>query len=778
MTMKNCIDTKVAIGISIYKQPLKWVKKSVNSVINQTTHCWHLRIRCDGKDSIDTETREYLNKIAIDSRISVIYGSENVGTFGNYKILFDDIEADYIIQLDADDYLSVNALERSLADLSNSYEAPYLYSDCALVDQDGKRIGSDLRSCTQWTKDNELISFIPFHMRLVRYSAYKSILGYDKSFFFAGDYDLSLRLSELGDPIHLQEELYFYRVHNLSQSQLHRARTHSEAITASRSALSRRGLDKNNCLLSNCKDETTILFPSTKKVFLVVGMHRSGTSVIARYLSALGIQFGRELLKADIDNPFGYYEDIEILKIQREWFNNTLNHSIFGGWSDWGWTNSDSVSSIGKKSWESIARHYLSKRESNAKDGHWGWKEPRSTLILPFWKNIESSIFVIGCYRSPWDISDALNRIENSLFRENPEFILNLWLLYNQRLVEFEDRYPEFTTLIRAEAFLNSPNKLKNILKTRWNVETLSDLNQDDINLLISRERMPCIELPDPIETLYKIVYPIIFKVWINLNRRSDLTDISFNSSSSQLYQLKLNRIPSYKSNLTVVLVTYNPCHYLIESIASVERYANKQVELIIVDDGSYLADSLEIIKSLKDIGYNIVSQENKGLSAARNLGVSIARTEYIIPLDDDNRLLRPYLNQALMFMLARPNYDFAYGDRIDFGFRRGRFNPGYWHDQNIYHVNKIDACAIIKKSLWCKLGGFDEKMKALEDWDFWLGAYECGAKSAYINEPCFEYRVRENSMLRKHLNNHQEHRQTIDYISSKHANRVSSLLR
>ena len=177
--------------------------------------------------------------------------------------------------------------------------------------------------------------------------------------------------------------------------------------------------------------------------------------------------------------------------------------------------------------------------------------------------------------------------------------------------------------------------------------------------------------------------------------------------------------------------------------------------ELLIVDDGSDQPDALRILHRLKEHGLPVLHRPPKGLAAARNAGIRAA-VRPVLPLDDDNRLLRPYLNTALQLLEHHPSVSLLYGDRIEFGVgaTRRRIRPGPLDRNQLLQRNPIDACAIFRRSLWQRCGGYDEKLTALEDWDLWLTAAKGELKACYLPEPCFEYRIRENSMLRKHLNN------------------------
>ncbi len=82
---------------------------------------------------------------------------------------------------------------------------------------------------------------------------------------------------------------------------------------------------------------------------------------------------------------------------------------------------------------------------------------------------------------------------------------------------------------------------------------------------------------------------------------------------------------------------------------------------------------------------------------------------------------------------------------------------------------NYIDACAVFRKKIWEDIGGYTEMPSRLgyEDWDIWLSIAAQGWQFFHVNETLFEYRVRNNSMIRS-LNSEQ-HELLIQYIYKKH---------
>ena len=236
------------LGISIYGQSVQHLRACIESCLNQKSEqfrlCISARIDGSGEDSAGHDVRVYLRELAEkESVFSLLEGCERLGTFGSYREIFASSQSDYLCQVDADDALAPAALERTVKLIDAYEEASLLYTDCIDVDEDGCPIRLSARQSLPYSEKNILVQFMTFHLRVVRREAYDSVGGYDPSLKYVGDYDLSLKLSEIGDVIYLQRPLYFYRVHDSSESQKHRSEVDWESFKVARAALRRRGLD-------------------------------------------------------------------------------------------------------------------------------------------------------------------------------------------------------------------------------------------------------------------------------------------------------------------------------------------------------------------------------------------------------------------------------------------------------------------------------------------------------------------------------------------------------
>lgn len=205
------------------------------------------------------------------------------------------------------------------------------------------------------------------------------------------------------------------------------------------------------------------------------------------------------------------------------------------------------------------------------------------------------------------------------------------------------------------------------------------------------------------------------------------------------------------KQVISIVIPCYNHGAFLEETLESISKATNKYIpEIIIVNDGSTDALTLSVFERVEAKGYFVLHQENQGLAKARNNGIRIAKGKYILPLDSDNKVLAPYLNEAID-IIEKKSVDVVYGNAKYIGEKIGTWKNHKLDRFKMLYVNHIDACAIFRKETWVKVGGYSEDMPYMgcEDWNFWLKCMAHNKELYFLNKVCFEYRVLSNSMIR-----------------------------
>src|SRR5437762_7465958 len=156
---------------------------------------------------------------------------------------------------------------------------------------------------------------------------------------------------------------------------------------------------------------------------------------------------------------------------------------------------------------------------------------------------------------------------------------------------------------------------------------------------------------------------------------------------------------PIAEGKVSIVIPCFNQGAMLREALASVEQVRNANLlEVIIVDDGSSEAETTRILDEATKGGYCVVSQPNRGPGAARNTGIRLAKGEFILPLDSDNRLRGVYLDEGVSLLKENPSIGVIYSDAEYFGEKTGRWHVQEFDLLSLIRKNFIDVCALYRK--------------------------------------------------------------------------------
>lgn len=515
--------------------------------------------------------------------------------------------------------------------------------------------------------------------------------------------------------------------------------------------------------------------------FIVAGMHRSGTSFLASVLERGGCRMGEVLLAADQHNRPGYFEDVEFVELNRRMFAAVLPADR-PGHRDWGWIEDfDSAPGFGTWAWAidvsrlapSVAEADVLIARRRAQAGEvgdvgdagacWGWKDPRSSLLLDFWDARLPEARYVFIYRSPWDVADSMQRLGADVFLRHPDYAYRIWHYYNRALLTFARAHRDRTIVVSATALMREPKQLAEIVRSRFGIALALEAN--DAAGIVDPELFAAVGPDDPLPSLAAAIHSECADVLRELEAIADLP--SGDPPPPPL------AAPTPKGNAQLAIVTpcFNHGELLIEAIASVERTVSVPYDLIVVNDGSRDPHTLEVLSCLRRAGYRIIDQENRGLAEARNRGIRESGHALFLPLDADNRL-RPGFVEAALDVLARDASVMAvYGDRVEFGLRTGRVLVDVPDLDRLLCGNYIDACAVIRTEAWFACRGYDTRMPVpgAEDWDLWLSMLERDFILHRLDMAAFDYRVRPDSMLSR-LEDPAAQAATERYVLAKHA--------
>src|SRR6185295_18114718 len=169
----------------------------------------------------------------------------------------------------------------------------------------------------------------------------------------------------------------------------------------------------------------------------ILGMHRSGTSVVSRAVNLLGVYLGetKDLAQRNESNPEGFWEHAAIVGMH----NRLLAH-LSSGWDRTaplpaGWDRGMGIEPFRNELRDIILANFAARSP-------WGWKDPRTCLFLPLWRHVLgqlgvslSGIFVV---RNPLDVANSLGRRDAMPLRKAME----LWFHYNIAALESASEVP------------------------------------------------------------------------------------------------------------------------------------------------------------------------------------------------------------------------------------------------------------------------------------------------------------------------------------------------
>ena len=157
----------------------------------------------------------------------------------------------------------------------------------------------------------------------------------------------------------------------------------------------------------------------------IVGMHRSGTSMVANVLQRAGLNLGEEadLMPPADENPEGFYEHLQFVRL-----NDEVLNVAGAGWdcpptADFNWDDA------ALDSFRARARRLAAPLGERLP---WGWKDPRTSLTLPFWRSAIGPLRTVAVIRNPLEVVTSLHR-RNAF---STALGLTLWQIYAERILD------------------------------------------------------------------------------------------------------------------------------------------------------------------------------------------------------------------------------------------------------------------------------------------------------------------------------------------------------
>ena len=191
---------------------------------------------------------------------------------------------------------------------------------------------------------------------------------------------------------------------------------------------------------------------------------------------------------------------------------------------------------------------------------------------------------------------------------------------------------------------------------------------------------------------------------------------------------------------ISVIIPTYNRILFLKRSIDSVLAQTLQPYEIIIIDDGSSDGTSAMIKKNYPNL--KLICQENKGVSAARNIGVKASSGDWVCFLDSDDEWKKNKLSEQNIALEKNATYSFCHSNEewIKNGKKINQKKKHKKYGGNIFK-QCLDMCRVspssvmINKNVFKDVGLFNEDLIICEDYELWLRICS-NYKVLFIDEP------------------------------------------
>lgn len=208
-------------------------------------------------------------------------------------------------------------------------------------------------------------------------------------------------------------------------------------------------------------------------------------------------------------------------------------------------------------------------------------------------------------------------------------------------------------------------------------------------------------------------------------------------------------------AKVSIVIPTYNRADRVCDSISSVLAQTEKDLELIVVDDGS-TDNTRQVIENIPDSRVRYIWRPNGGPAAARNTGLDHAQGDFIAFLDSDDYWPHSYLEKMLSALQTYPDYGMAYASIVQVN-AQGQSSRIYKEEKrkfgcvtrHLFYCGFVSPVAVLIRRNVLSEFYFDEALKTAEDSDFFL-RLSLRTKYLYVPQVIVSIRVSKDSLRLK----------------------------
>ncbi|MBV9181949.1 MAG: glycosyltransferase family 2 protein [Acidobacteria bacterium] len=208
---------------------------------------------------------------------------------------------------------------------------------------------------------------------------------------------------------------------------------------------------------------------------------------------------------------------------------------------------------------------------------------------------------------------------------------------------------------------------------------------------------------------------------------------------------------------VSVIVPAFNTANYIGDTLESIFAQTDRDYEVIVINDGSPDSDELERIVGAYGNRIRYIRQENRGLAGARNTGIAHAMGEFLAFPDSDDLWLPNFLEEMMKFFRLNPSLDMACADCVFFGDTQleGKswqaldpLDPPITLEKILpTHGGAFASFVLLRREIVARVGPFDEQLRLLEDYNYWLRLLHAGGNWAYVPKVLGKRRVHSESL-------------------------------
>ena len=489
--------------------------------------------------------------------------------------------------------------------------------------------------------------------------------------------------------------------------------------------------------------------------------------MVTSLLSKCGLHLGDsdELLRANSSNALGYFEHQKIAYA----VNDALLEHFGGSWKKppilmLGWEKDSALQAI-RATAENILQEF---------DGLkiWGWKDPRTSLLIPFWQTILPQLKFVICLRNPLNVAASLQKRDGIGL---PQAIF-LWEKYISAALA--NSTPQNRIIVFYEDFFSAPEaeltRLTNFLGL--SVERNDLILQGSIydklrHHQISEHQLQIDERVDPeCKALYlKLRNATNLEIDLggtdaaiteihSLDKESSVVATPLNHTGNQQPENTSLRMPQYplifpqtdSPIVSIVIPTFNRAELLLACLRSILHYTDVAYEIIIVNDAS-TDKTCDLLKYLQNVTV-VNNTENLDFLRSVNSGSEQAKGEYLLFLNNDVTVSDGWLSTLLDTIKRVKNCGAVGAKLISLNGQLQEAGASIWQDGSVAlygagdnparpeynYLRECDycsaACLLVRKDLFLQLGKFDQRYVPAyyEDADLCMMIWQSGHKVIY----------------------------------------------